>query len=1018
MPLVSSTLNNLLNGINQQDWTYRMPNQGEAQVNLLSSPVEGVMRRPATVHLAKILDEYDDDMFSHWVNRDSSHRYTVVIMNGDLKVFDLAGNEKSVSFPNGREYLFTKGGQSKDRAKKTEFHEDGYYSWGFWISQWKDQYGSLLDYTPFDRFSMREANKLPHGATVHKIGVFVGEQDNYHSQWGEDLGIFRKNANGTYTCVATAFHPPWGIGQIETVNGWDWCPLSVPYVVPNDDNSYYISKGVLDLRGQRKVFGVSNASQGAPYLQINENPAVGTAYATSGTSTGYSPVLGAEITFESKSDLQVSQGFKALSVADTTFIVNRSVVPGMAADTSTSRDKEALVFVKVPNYNTTYNLTITYGDGSTSTATTKTGTGTSTNGDTSAFDLSTEDIATALKDGITAGLKTGIKVNQHGSVLWFALDKTVDNYYTGTWTVSVTDSRGNSQINVFMESVQQFTDLPIVAPHGYILKVAGTDKTSFATYYTKFVSDNAKDLGKTPEDYGLTAGAMGTGSWEEAVAPGIPYMFDADTMPHVLIHNADNTFTFKNAEWDNRICGDETSSPNPSFIGRAINEVFFWRNRIGYCADTNVIMSRPSDFFNFFLKTATTTTDADPIDIQASSEAVDTILHAIGLPDQLILLSDQAHFTLPVPSDGVLSPQSSGAPAQLSRFPGSAKVKPVSTGDSIFFGVDREQYSGIREYRVTGQAPVRGSTETTDAVPRFLSKGLLKMAAEPNEGLLFVASSDAMNSLYVYKYYWSGDQKVQSGWSTWTLPAAKNILNIEVIDSALYALVGYGDSVSLEMLYCQPSHVDAGAKYEYSLDRKTTESHCSLEYADGLTKITLPYTALIPEGVDGFKYLVVSREPEATPSVSYPVVAYGSNWIQIKGDHRATKFFVGYPYRSYYTFSKQLLRTSDGSGGKMPVMGGRLQMRKWTLCYGKTSYFRVIVTAAYRDPSVYEFNGRVIGQNTNVIGKVPVLAGEFSFPVLAKNDEVDITIESDSWLPMSFISASFEAWFQARGQRV
>ena len=54
-------------------------------------------------------------------------------------------------------------------------------------------------------------------------------------------------------------------------------------------------------------------------------------------------------------------------------------------------------------------------------------------------------------------------------------------------------------------------------------------------------------------------------------------------------------------EWGNRTCGDLDTAPDPSFIGFPINDVFIFKNRLGFLADENVILSQTKEFFNFFL---------------------------------------------------------------------------------------------------------------------------------------------------------------------------------------------------------------------------------------------------------------------------------------------------------------------------------------------------------------------------------------------------------------------------------
>jgi hypothetical protein len=106
MGLVSGSVNSLVNGVSQQPPWMRLPSQGELQENAISSLVDGVVKRPPTEHVARLSATAFDEAFLHTINRASDQRYSVVITDGDLRVFDLIdGSEKTVAFPNGKSYL-------------------------------------------------------------------------------------------------------------------------------------------------------------------------------------------------------------------------------------------------------------------------------------------------------------------------------------------------------------------------------------------------------------------------------------------------------------------------------------------------------------------------------------------------------------------------------------------------------------------------------------------------------------------------------------------------------------------------------------------------------------------------------------------------------------------------------------------------------------------------------------------------------------------------------------------------
>jgi hypothetical protein len=105
MTLTSGTIPNFINGVSQQAPALRLSSQAEEQINGFSTIVDGLKKRPSSRHLARLMDAPAGPVFAHLINRDATERYVKVSWNGDLKVFDLTGAEKTVAFPDGKTYL-------------------------------------------------------------------------------------------------------------------------------------------------------------------------------------------------------------------------------------------------------------------------------------------------------------------------------------------------------------------------------------------------------------------------------------------------------------------------------------------------------------------------------------------------------------------------------------------------------------------------------------------------------------------------------------------------------------------------------------------------------------------------------------------------------------------------------------------------------------------------------------------------------------------------------------------------
>lgn len=105
--LLEQSIKTLYQGVSRQPDPVRLPGQVEEAENVLFSIVTGGFEtRPASTNIRALAHiSASDNPAIHAYSRDAIERYMITINSGDLKVFDLAGIEKTVSFPNGKSYL-------------------------------------------------------------------------------------------------------------------------------------------------------------------------------------------------------------------------------------------------------------------------------------------------------------------------------------------------------------------------------------------------------------------------------------------------------------------------------------------------------------------------------------------------------------------------------------------------------------------------------------------------------------------------------------------------------------------------------------------------------------------------------------------------------------------------------------------------------------------------------------------------------------------------------------------------
>ena len=703
---------------------------------------------------------------------------------------------------------------------------------------------------------------------------------------------------------------------------------------------------------------------------------------------------------------------KTVTIADYTFVVNTSITVAMDSAVSAGNITQAVVFINSVSDKTTYSVTV---DGVTVTDDT-----------TSDSTLSTTQVATDLQSGLNSGL-TGFTIARNGPVIHI---KKNDG---SNFSIDGNDTQGNTQLTVVKDSVQRFTDLPTVSPNGYVVEIKGDESTNFDNYYVKFVTNNG--------------GTFEEGQWEETLEPGITYKFDYDTMPHVLIRQADGNFRFARVDgdsytlsgvsytlpkWGERTVGDLDSAPNPSFVGGKINNVFFFRNRLGFLADDNAILSRVSEFFNFFPETVLSVIDSDPIDVAASHTKVAILKHAVTMGEQLILFSDQTQFVLTSSSDS-LTPKTANV-VVATEFESSDLAQPVGSGSSIYYLTNKGSFAGVREYITQENVAIKDASNITIHVPRLIPSNIFKLAVSTNEDVLILLGSDNPNKLYINRWlYGDNFQKILNSWSTFTLNSAKSIRNIDFIGTDLFMVVEEANGTTLEKIPFEAEFRETNAEFEYHLDHKVTEATTGVSVAYNATTdvstFTVPYRLNGAMSVvgrylgDGETSTFVDTQGNTKTlkpgqALQTTNTANGStSTITASGDFRNSKFIIGEPFLMHYRFSQQRL-TEGGSNNAGEIVSGRLQLHHFYIKFEDTGFFQVEVTPENRDTSTHKFTGRLLGAASSAIGQINLETGTFRVPIMSRADRVNIDVKNNTFLPTQLSSAEYEAMFHMRSRRI
>jgi hypothetical protein len=654
----------------------------------------------------------------------------------------------------------------------------------------------------------------------------------------------------------------------------------------------------------------------------------------------------------------------AITVADTTFIVNKSKVVGLdaAAAAGPAANTVHYVHVKTTVINTVYRVVLP--------------------GLTAQYNShATDPDSTTTISGALAGT-----IDAHADYVAVVIGSVIkitraDN---AAFACSTQDGFGDQALYHFSDSVNTASELPPSFWADTVLKVSGSMSGVKDDYYVK---------------YDGTAGV-----WKEAVKQGLQNSLTATTMPHKLVRNADGTFTFSKIVWASREVGDADSCPAPSFVGRGINSVVFFRDRLVFLSAESIVMSRVADYYTFWNTTASTQLDDDPIDVTVADAKVSYLYHAMPFQDSLLLFSDTTQYQLVA---GDVLTASTVRLEPTTRFSASKVLPPTAAGRNVFFAVNKGGYSSIREYFVApGDVAYSDAADVTAHVPTYVPEAIRCMEASSLTDALFAVSSTVGKELYVYKFLWDGDKKVQSSWGKWVLDVGATVISAGFTDATLNLIVVRSDGTYVEKVNLQSHGTDVGMDRTVYLDRRTFLLG-SYNSTTKLTTWTLPFA-------DAGEFQVVLGGGFGTRAgIQLEATKTSTTTLTAQGDYSAGSCYVGKPYTQRYRFSEIHMRDRDGAA----LLTGRLQLRTMTVNFSTTGGFRLEVTPAQRETFSYPYTAKILGSASATLGTNPVVTGKQRFPIVANAQGVRIDLVNDTPSPSFFQGAEWEAMYIQRARR-
>lgn len=961
MSTITQRIPNFLLGISQQPDNRKFPGQLRDSVNAFPDYALGLLKRPGGQYVSEL---YGASSSGKWFSilRDAQEKYVAQYDNNKFKIWSLLdGSPRAVDMGTN---TGVPGTCNLTTLKSTL---------ATYNTAVADTAAKLtLLHTAQADYAEKLAgqNATTEALFAVNYNYPVGQIDQYLVS-GIRLdasGIYTVKNNNTVVNVGTTLPTNYALGT-ELTNEH---PLLA-------SEGYRVYQAILTVAATSNATELATALAAMNTAQTNYDNAV-TAEATAktayDTADGNCDISAAPTNAYLKD--ATADDIELLTLNDYTFVLNKAKTVALTTDTYAAKPNEAFVVIKVMG---TGHYRI-YLDG--------TERGTHNAGSGGDVDSILNDLVADINGQTFGGTTyTAVKV---GPGMYISAD--------AAFTISVVGGPSEDAAFVFQESTPTVADLPTQCKDGYVVKVVNSIDVDVDDMYVKFVADGTA--------------TYGTGVWEETAAPGITYKFDPLTMPHQLVRQADGSFTYGPVTWEDRIVGDLTTNPNPSFVGQKINNLFFYRNRLGFLSNEAVVLSKAGDYFNFWVTTALTVTDDDPIDITASS--VRPVNHRYVRPTSvgLVLFSDTEQFILTTDAD-ILSPKTAKI-NELSSYECDSLVEAVTLGTSLAFVSKTPLFTRLYELNEisTDRPPLMA--EQTKIVPELIPETVTSMIASPALSLVSLATTGS-STVFQYRFLEQPGQGRAAAWYKWELTG--EFLDQFFDANTYYAVVKDGSNVFVQSYDLTQANEEGfltlptGEKTDICLDIWNVNPYRTYTASTDKTRVFLPYdhisgktlSVLVLGGYIGASNNVSS---ESVGAVLYPTVAgsAGAYYVDIDGDYRGRDLIIGYIYNMEVTLPKFFVTQAEGQSAssdftsdliihRVKVSTGLSGPVKYDVTItGRPEWSQTIEATA---PYTYDLN------NVNMSADAT-----HTVPIYQRNENLTFKIIGDTPFPVSLLSLNWE----------
>jgi hypothetical protein len=590
-----------------------------------------------------------------------------------------------------------------------------------------------------------------------------------------------------------------------------------------------------------------------------------------------------------------------------------------------------------------------------------------------------ENIAEKLKDAATTAGLTG--VTRYASTVVF----------TGVKDINFSDSGDGSLLRGVAHTVN---DVAALTDAHYVGKIVRVSPTGGESFYMKALAENPAVLSGVTE-VRWVEGAGVTRTLDSALVFGVADGGDFYVASSAALLNA--ILPGDHPTYGAATVGDDDSSPLPYFVGRTISYLGVFQDRLLVGCGAVIRASRIGDYLQFFRSTVLSLPANDPLEMLSQGSEDDVIRYSV-LYDRDLLLFGRRQYA--ISGRVALTPTSANMPV-LSSHEGANDAQPYAAGSLIFYakrGQDATSVFQIEPGRVSERPEAFPASSQLDD---YLAGNPVELSAVPKPQNLFVRTSGARNSLFVFSYLDSQDKRLQDCWHRWDYSATLGpILGTTAIRAGLVIFT-----------LRQGLDVDGDLQQWLVADLQPLAGQLSdRPYFDSnrLYDDVLSTPGSSHENVSDDDFSVAFDGSTDTRLIGAPFSGAADLLEELDG-----VLYAGVRFASEWTPTNPQFRDPQDRA----INTGRLVVTSLLVSFRDSSGFTSSVTA-HTQTTEFRFNGRLLGDPNNMVGVVPVTSGKQSIVLGREASEYTQTIRANDWLPLNLTAVDWTGQLFHRPQRV